>query len=259
MQRIDLNCDMGESFGAYRIGLDGEVIRFISSANIACGFHAGDPRVMSETVRLAKAQGVAVGAHPGFPDLVGFGRRNLDCTPAEVRDDTVYQIGALKGFCALHGVPMQHVKPHGSLYNLCVGNEALLRALAEAIAAVDRGLIWVVLGGAAAEQARKVAAEAGLRVACEGFPDRAYTADGRLAPRRLPGALIEDPERAAEQALRMAREGKVIALDGTVIELEVETLCVHGDNPAALAHVRTIRAALEGEGIRIAPLGAALP
>lgn len=257
MQRIDMNCDMGESFGAYRIGMDGEVIRYVSSANIACGFHAGDPRVMGETVRLAKAHGAAVGAHPGFPDLVGFGRRNLDCTPTEVRDDVIYQIGALKGFCALHGVNMQHVKPHGSLYNLCVGNEGLLRALAEAIAAVDPALIWVVLAGAAAELARKIAAEAGIRVACEGFPDRAYLADGTLAPRRLPGAVIEDPDRAAEQALRMAREGTVIALDGTVIALEVETLCVHGDNPAALGHVRTIRRALEAEGIRIAALGAA--
>jgi UPF0271 protein len=154
---------------------------------------------------------------------------------------------------------MRHVKPHGSLYNLCVGNEALLRALAEAIAAVDPALIWVVLAGAAAELARKVAAEAGIRVACEGFPDRAYRADGTLAPRRLAGAVIEDPDRAAEQALRMAREGKVIALDGTVVALEVETLCVHGDNPAALAHVQTIRRALEAEGIGIAPLGATSP
>ena len=139
MKRIDINCDMGESFGAYTIGMDGEVIRYISSANIACGFHAGDPRVMNRTVKLAKENGVGVGAHPGYPDLAGFGRRNMDCTPDEVRDDVIYQIAALRGFCALHGVKLQHVKPHGSLYNMCVGNESLSRAVAEAIAAVDPG------------------------------------------------------------------------------------------------------------------------
>jgi len=257
MKRIDINCDMGESFGAYTLGLDGEVIRYISSANIACGFHAGDPRVMNRTVKLAGDNGVAVGAHPGYPDLAGFGRRNMDCTPEEVRDDVIYQIGALRGFCALRGVKLQHVKPHGSLYNMCVGNEPLSRVVAEAIAAVDRSLIWVTLGGAQADLARKISAAAGIRVVFEAFPDRAYTPDGKLAPRKLPGAVITDPQRAAEQALRMAKEGSVIALDGTVIEMEVQTLCVHGDNPSALHHVRTIRQALETEGLRIAPVGAA--
>jgi UPF0271 protein len=256
MKEIDINCDMGESFGAYTIGMDGEVIRYISSANIACGFHAGDPGVMNRTVRLAQENGVGVGAHPGYPDLAGFGRRNIDCTPEEVRDDVIYQIGALRGFCALHGVKLQHVKPHGSLYNMCVGNESLSRAVAEAIAAVDRSLLWVTLGGAQAGLARKIAAAAGIRVVFEAFPDRAYTPDGKLAPRKLPGAVLTDPQRAAEQALRMAKEGRVIAMDGTVVDLEVQTLCVHGDNPAALHHVRTIRQALEAEGLHIAPLGA---
>jgi UPF0271 protein len=256
MKMIDINCDMGESFGTYTIGMDSEVIRYISSANIACGFHAGDPRVMNRTVKLAKENGVGVGAHPGYPDLVGFGRRNMDCTPDEVRDDVIYQIAALSGFCTLHGVKLQHVKPHGSLYNMCVGNESLSRAVAEAIAAVDRSLLWVTLGGAQAGLARKIADATGIRVVFEAFPDRAYTPDGKLAPRKLPGAVITDPQRAAEQALRMAKEGRVIATEGTGIEMEVQTLCVHGDNPSAVDHVRTIRQALEAEGLRIVPLGA---
>jgi UPF0271 protein len=255
MKMIDINCDMGESFGAYTIGMDSEVIRYISSANIACGFHAGDPGVMNRTVRLAKENGVGVGAHPGYSDLAGFGRRNMDCTPDEVRDDVIYQIAALRGFCALHGVKLQYVKPHGSLYNMCVGNEPLSRAVAEAIAAVDPELLWVTLGGAQAELAQKIAGAAGLRVVFEAFPDRTYTADGKLAPRKLPGAVITDPKLAAEQALRMAKEGRVIAMDGTVIEMEVHTLCVHGDNPSAVDHVRKIRQMLEAEGLRIVPLG----
>jgi 5-oxoprolinase (ATP-hydrolysing) subunit A len=258
MKRIDINCDMGESFGAYTIGMDSEVIRYISSANIACGFHAGDPRVMCRTVKLARENGVGVGAHPGYPDLVGFGRRNMDCTPDEVRDDVIYQIAALSGFCALHGLKMQHVKPHGNLYNMCVGNESLSGAVAEAIAAVDRSLLWVTLGGVQAGLARKIANAAGIRVVFEAFPDRAYTPDGKLAPRKLPGAVITDPQRAAEQALRMAKEGRVIATDGTVIEMEVHTLCVHGDNPSAVEHVRTIRKMLEDEGLSIVPLGASV-
>ncbi|OPY92136.1 MAG: LamB/YcsF family protein [Syntrophaceae bacterium PtaU1.Bin231] len=258
MNSIDINCDMGESFGAYTIGMDGEVLRYISSANIACGYHAGDPRVMNRTVKAAGENGVGVGAHPGFPDLVGFGRRNMDCTPDEVRDDVIYQVAALKGFCSLHGVKMQHVKPHGSLYNMCVGNEALSRAVAEAIAAVDPTLLWVYLGGASAAQAQKVAREAGIRVVFEAFPDRAYTPDGKLASRKLPGAVIEDPAKAAEQALRMARDGRVIALDGTPLDMEIHTLCVHGDNPSALHHVRTIRQALAAEGISIVSLGKAV-
>ena len=256
MKRIDINCDMGESFGAYKIGMDGEVIRYISSANIACGFHAGDPQVMNRTVKLAKENGVGVGAHPGYPDLAGFGRRNMDCTPDEVRDDVIYQIAALRGFCAIHGVKLQHVKPHGSLYNMCVGNESLSRSVAEAIAAVDPEILWVTLAGAQSGLARKIAAAAGIRVVFEAFPDRAYTPDGKLASRKLPGALITDSKRAVEQALRMAKEGSVIAMDGTVITMEVQTLCVHGDNPSAVDHVRSIRQALDAEGLRIAPLSA---
>jgi 5-oxoprolinase (ATP-hydrolysing) subunit A len=256
MKRIDINCDMGESFGAYTIGMDGEVIKFISSANIACGYHAGDPRVMNRTVKLAKDNLVAVGAHPGYPDLAGFGRRNMDCTPDEVRDFVIYQISALMGFCGLYGVKMQHVKPHGSLYNMCVGNEALSRAVAEAIAAVDPALIWVVLGGARASMAGKIADENGIRIAFEAFPDRTYDPDGKLTSRKRAGAVIEDPKRSAEQALRMATDGEIIAVDGSRLKMEIHTLCLHGDNPAAVEHARTIRRTLEAEGVSISPLGA---
>ncbi|NCO61540.1 MAG: hypothetical protein COZ70_14580 [Deltaproteobacteria bacterium CG_4_8_14_3_um_filter_51_11] len=256
MKTIDLNCDMGESFGAYKIGMDEEVIRYITSANIACGFHAGDPLVMNKTVRLAKDHGVAAGAHPGYPDLAGFGRRKMDCTPDEIRDYLIYQISALKGFCAYHGLKMQHVKPHGGLYNACVGNEGLSRAVTEAIAAVDKDLLWVALGGTGSETAKQIANDAGIRVVFEAFPDRAYTPEGKLAPRSLPGALIKDPAKAAQQALLMAVEGKVTALDGSTITLAAQTLCVHGDNPSALELVRAIRSTLEGAGIKLMPIGA---
>ncbi|MCK9364257.1 MAG: 5-oxoprolinase subunit PxpA [Syntrophales bacterium] len=254
MKKIDINCDMGESFGAYTLGMDGEVIKHISSANIACGYHAGDPQVMSKTVKLAWENGVAVGAHPGYPDLVGFGRRNMDCTPAEVRDFVIYQVAALNGFCSLHGAKMQHVKPHGNLYNMSVGNENLSRAIAEAIAAVDRNLIWVVLGGAQAPLARKIADAAGIRVAFEAFPDRTYDPDGKLTSRKRPGAVIEDPKRSVEQALRMAIDGEVIAVDGSRLQMEIHTLCLHGDNPSAVKHTQAIRLALETEGIGVRSL-----
>ena len=254
MKKIDLNCDMGESFGAWTMGMDGEVIRHVTSANIACGFHAGDPRVMYETVKLAKAHGVGVGAHPGYPDLAGFGRRNMDCTPEEVRDFVAYQIGAMKAFCAMHGVALQHVKPHGSLYNASVGNEAMIRAIVEAVAGVDGEVIYLALGGAQEPLVTKITKEAGIRVAFEAFPDRAYTPEGKLAPRSLPGAVIKDPEVAAERALRMAKEGKIVTTDGSILEMRIDTICVHGDNPSAVELVRTIRSAIEGEGIAVVPM-----
>jgi UPF0271 protein len=255
MKTIDLNCDLGESFGAYTLGMDAEAIRHVTSANVACGFHAGDARVMYRTVEMAKEHGTAVGAHPGYPDLAGFGRRKMECSPGEIRDYVIYQVGALRAFCAAHGVGLQHVKPHGSLYNESVGNEPLLRTLMEAVARVDRDLIYLALGGAQAPLVRRLAGEAGIRVAFEAFPDRAYTPDGKLAPRSMPGAVIEDPEVAAERALVMARDGKVVAVDGTVLEMEIHTLCVHGDNPAAVALVRRIRDVLGKGGVRVAPLG----
>ncbi len=249
--RIDLNCDMGESFGAYKIGLDEAVIRHITSANIACGWHAGDPMVMNKTVKMAAENNVGIGAHPGYPDLLGFGRRKMDCLPDEVRNYVVYQIGAMKGFCAAHGATLRHVKPHGGLYNTIVENEALARAVAEAIASVDPGLTWVTLAGPKREIMARIARGVGLQVVFEAFPDRAYSPEGTLVSRREPGAVIKDPEQVAERALKMAREGKVIAGDGSEIALEPQTLCVHGDTPGAVNLVIQIRELLESNGIEL--------
>jgi UPF0271 protein len=256
--KMDLNCDMGESFGAYTLGLDHEVIKYITSANIACGWHAGDPMVMDRTVRMAVENRVAVGAHPGYPDLLGFGRRNMDCTPDEIRNYLIYQIGALQAFCTANGTRLRHVKPHGNLYLTAVEDERVARAVAEAIMSVDEKLIFVALAGAKGELMRKVGQEMGLKVAYEAFPDRAYTPEGTLVSRRQPGAVIKDPEEVAERAVRMAKERKVMAVDGTEIQLEAQTLCVHGDNPAAVDLVRRIRDSLEKEGVELRPLAEVL-
>lgn len=256
MRHIDLNCDMGEGFGAYKLGMDTDVIRHISSANIACGWHAGDPLVMDRTVKMAKERGVGVGAHPGYPDRIGFGRRNLDCTAEEVRNYVVYQVGALRAFCRVHGVKLQHVKPHGALYLTAVADETVARAVAEAIVSVDPSLLYVALAGAKGKTMRRIGQEVGLKVVYEAFPDRAYTAEGTLVSRLRPGAVIKDPTTVAERALRMAREGVVIAEDGTEIDLEVQTLCVHGDTPTAVDLVRNIRRTLEAEDIEVRPMGA---
>ena len=255
MARIDLNSDMGESYGAYTLGMDEAVLKHVTSANIACGFHAGDPIVMDRTVRLAKENGVSVGAHPGFPDLIGFGRRAMDCTHEEIRNFVIYQIGALKAFCDANGVTLSHVKPHGALYNEAVERESVARPIAEAVVSVDPDLLYVALAGAKGEVVRKVGEEVGLKVVYEAFPDRAYTKEGSLASRKIPGTVIKDPEVVAERALLMAKEGKVVAMDGTVIPLDVHTLCVHGDNPEAVALVAGIRKRLEDEGIEVRPMG----
>jgi UPF0271 protein len=255
--RMDLNCDMGESFGAYTLGMDREVLPFITSANVACGWHAGDPEVMERTVRSAAERGVGIGAHPGYPDLLGFGRRNLDCTPDDVRRYVIYQVGALQGFCRAHGVPLQHVKAHGALYLTAVEREDIARAAAEGVASVDPGLIFVALAGAKGEVMRHVGQQVGLRVAYEAFPDRAYTPEGTLQSRRIAGAVISDSAEVGRRALRMAAEGRVTAVDGSELTLEVQTLCVHGDTPSAVDLVRTIRATLEQAGVRVAAMGAA--
>lgn len=255
MKRIDLNCDMGESFGAYKLGMDEEVIQHITSANIACAWHAGDPLVMDRTVKMAVDRGVGVGAHPGYPDLLGFGRRNLDCTMEEVRNYVIFQIGALQAFCKVHGTKLQHVKPHGALYLTAVEKEDVARAVAEAIVSVDPGLIYVALAGAKGELVRRIGREVGLKVAYEAFPDRAYTPEGSLVSRRLPGAVIKDPREVSERALRMAKEGIVIAVDGTEVPLEAQTLCVHGDTPSAVDLVKGIRDNLEAEGVSVIPMG----
>ncbi len=255
MLTIDLNCDMGESFGPYKLGRDEDVIKHISSANIACGWHAGDALVMNRSVQLAAAQGVGVGAHPGYPDLMGFGRRNMDCTPEEIRNYVTYQIGALSAFCAANGVKMRHVKPHGNLYLMAIENEAVATAVAQAIVSVDQSLIYVALAGRKGALMTGIGEKLGLKVVYEAFPDRAYTPEGSLASRREPGAVISDPNLVAERALKMAEEGKVFATDGTEIDLRVDTLCVHGDNPSAVELVKKIHGLLECEGIAVKPMG----
>ncbi len=252
---IDLNSDMGEGFGAYRLGDDAALLDVVTSANVACGFHAGDPRVMGGLVALAREKGVAVGAHPGFADLVGFGRREIAVTAEEVATDVLYQIGALAAFCRAAGVPLRHVKLHGALYNRLMLDEPLAAAAAGAIASFDGGLIVVGLPGSALERA---ALAAGLPYAREAFPDRAYTPDGTLASRRLPGALITDPAEVARRAVRMAREGRVGTIDGGEIALAADTLCIHGDTPNAVELARAVRAALDVDGIAILPLAEVL-
>lgn len=256
MKRIDLNCDMGESFGAYTIGMDAEVMTHITSANIACGFHAGDPLVMNRTVKMAREKNVGIGAHPGYPDLMGFGRRPLACSEEEITQYVIYQVSALKGFCRAHGTVLQHVKPHGALYLDAVDNDTVARGVARGILSVDPNLLYVALAGKKGETMRQVGAELGLKVVYEAFPDRAYTPEGTLVSRKQPGAVISDPEAVAGRALAMA-EGYVMAVDGTRIELEAHSLCVHGDNPAAVALVKNIRQALEAGGIRVIPMGRA--
>ncbi|UCH21034.1 MAG: LamB/YcsF family protein [Deltaproteobacteria bacterium] len=256
MKKIDLNCDMGESFGTYELGMDGKVIQYITSANIACGWHAGDPLVMDTTVKMAVDHGVGVGAHPGYPDLLGFGRRNMDCTPDEIRKYLVYQIGALQAVCKVNGTVLRHVKPHGALYLTAVEDENVARAVAEAIVNVDSGLMFVALAGAKGKLMTRIGEEVGLRVVYEAFPDRAYTPEGNLVSRRLPGAVIKDPQEVSERALRMAQDGEVIAVDGTNISLDVQTLCVHGDTPTAVDLVKFIRETLEAEAVTLAPMAA---
>ena len=248
--RFDFNCDMGESFGAWKMGLDEEVIRFITSANIACGFHAGDPATMRRTVRLAEAHGVGVGAHPGFPDLQGFGRRNLAASPDDVRDDLVYQIGGLTGFT--RAKKLQHVKPHGALYNMAVPGGELARAIGEAVLEADPSLVLVVLAGSKwADQAERM----GLRVAREAFADRALMPDGTLVPRSKPGAVIHDTRQVIERSIRLATERTVVAISGELVHVEADTLCLHGDTPDAVGLASALRAALEGAGVVLSPLG----
>ncbi len=254
MSTIDLNCDMGESFGAYTIGADAEVMRSISSANVACGYHGGDPAVMRRTVRLAREAGVSVGAHPGFPDLAGFGRREMRLAPQEVEDMILYQIGALAGIAAAEGVRLRHVKAHGALYNMAVRDRALADAIARAVRAFDASLTLFVLP---ASELQRAGEAAGLQVALEGFADRSYEPDGSLTPRSRPGAVIHDPRDVVTRAVRMATGGGVTASDGSQVPLRVDTICTHGDTPGAAELTRLLRAGLEREGITVAPSGSA--
>ncbi len=246
---IDLNSDLGESFGAWRMGDDAAMLAVVSSANVACGFHAGDPAGILSTLRAAASRGVSVGAHVSYPDLVGFGRRNMDMASADLQASVIYQIGALQGLAAAAGTRVRYVKPHGALYNFIAHDARQAADVMAAVKAVDASLGLVVLAGSAlAGWAR----EAGLRTVEEAFADRGYRADGSLVPRNQPGAVLHDPEAVAERMLQLARDGTVTAVDGSVVRVRAESICVHGDSPGAVAMAQRVRERLTAEGIRIA-------
>lgn len=245
VKRLLLNCDMGESFGSWRMGLDAEVMPFIDCANIACGYHAGDPGIMRRTVALALEHQVTIGAHPAYPDLVGFGRRSMACSNEEIRDLLHYQIGALDGICKVQGGRVGYVKPHGALYNDMMADPHKLRAVLQAIAAYDRHLPLMLMATADNRAAQALGDELGVTLWFEAFADRAYTASGHLVSRRLPGAVHHDPALVIEQALRLARGQALVADDGSAVQLRASTLCVHGDNDSSVAAVRQIRQALD--------------
>jgi len=249
--KIDLNSDLGESFGRYKLGLDEEVMKYITSANIACGWHAGDPLVMRNTVRVAKDMNVEVGAHPGYPDLMGFGRRYMGITREEARNYILYQIGALYAFVKAEGLTLQHVKPHGALYNALIRDEELTRGVLEGIADFDKNIIFV---GLSMSKPLEIAEEMGLKVAHEVFADRAYNPDGTLVSRRKPGAVIHNKEEIAERVISMVKDGGVKAINGEWVELKADTICVHGDNPKAVEITAYLRKCLEEEGIKIVPM-----
>lgn len=255
MYKVDLNSDLGESFGRYTLGMDADILPLVSSANVACGYHASDPLVMNKTIAMAKEAGVRVGAHPGFPDLMGFGRRNMDVSPAEAKAYTLYQLGALDAFCKAHGVKMQHVKPHGAMYNMAGKDYALSKAICEAIYEYDKDLIVMALSGGELVHA---AEDMGLKVAREVFADRAYEEDGSLVNRRKEGAMITDENEAIARVVRMIKEQKVTAITGKDIPIKADSVCVHGDGVKALAFVKKIRETLTAEGIEIVPLEAIL-
>ena len=249
MRTIDLNCDMGESFGPWRMGNDAELMRHISSVNIACGFHAGDASTMRRTIELAIEHELAIGAHPGFPDLQGFGRRDMKMSAREVFDIVQYQVSALKGMCEARQVRLHHVKPHGALYNKAARDPELAAAIAEAVREIDPDLVLYGLSGSESiAQARAL----GLRAAAEVFADRTYDAAGNLSPRSVPGALITDAGTASAQAVRMIREGKVTSLDGRDVAIDADTICIHGDGTKALEFAVAVAEAIKALDIRIA-------
>jgi UPF0271 protein len=252
MMRLDLNADVGESFGAYSMGQDALLMRSITSASIAAGFHGGDPSVLRDTIRSAKAHGVAVGAHPGFPDLAGFGRREMRLSPQEAEDLVLYQVAAVAGVARAGGMRLQHVKPHGALYNMAARDPALATAIARGIAALDPSL---VLYGLPDSELLKAGRAAGLRVAAEGFADRAYAPDGSLAARSQPGSVIYDPALVVSRAIRMVKEQLVIAVDGSALTIRVDTMCVHGDTPGAGHLAAELRAGLESAGVVVRAIG----
>lgn len=253
INQFDLNSDMGESFGWFKHGVDEDIIKSITSANLACGFHGGDPSVMRQTVQLARDHGVAVGAHPGFPDLIGFGRRNINAKPAEVKDYVTYQVGALQAFCQAAGIPLQHVKPHGALYMMALEDEALSEAIVEAVLELDDRLLLYTTGGTATED---VARRKGLRVVREFFGDRPLHSSGWI----MFGYNLEDagggtPEGIAKRVVQVVTEGKTVTVDGQTIDFEADSVCVHSDTPGATQFMRTIRQELEAAGVEVRPAG----
>ncbi|HEY8700976.1 MAG TPA: 5-oxoprolinase subunit PxpA [Arthrobacter sp.] len=248
MPRIDLNSDVGESFGRWTLGDDEAMFRYVSSANVACGFHAGDPTVIRTTCRKAAAAGVVVGAHVGYRDLAGFGRRFLDVSPAELADDVVYQLGALQALAAAEGARVSYVKPHGGLYNAIVHHTGQAQAVVDAVQAFDPDLPILGLPGS---EVLRLAEAAGLRPVPEAFADRAYNPDGTLVPRSRPGAVLEDPAQVAGQVLRMATGSSVRAIDGSLLKIRAESICVHGDSPGAVDMAGAVRAALAEAGVAI--------
>ena len=247
---IDLNADMGESFGAWTMGDDTALMPWVTSANVACGFHAGDPATIAATVALAIQHGVAIGAHPGLPDLQGFGRRTLQVTEEQVYQMTLYQAGAVRAFAEAAGGRLHHLKAHGALYNMAARDEALSRGLARAVKALGDGVQMYVLAGSVMET---VARDAGLSVRCEVFADRRYMPDGTLAPRTRADALITDQAESVAQVLRMVREGRLVAVDGTAVTVQADTVCIHGDKPTAVPFVRALRQALASVSVAVAP------
>lgn len=248
MLRVDLNCDIGESFGAWTMGADAAILPHVTSVNIACGFHAGDPSVMRATADAAAVLGLAIGAHPGLPDLIGFGRRTMSVSAADAYDMVVYQVGAMAAVARAAGTTLRHVKPHGALYNMAAAQPALADAIARAVRDVDAALILVGLSGSASINA---GTQHGLRTAREVFADRNYRADGSLVPRSSPDALITDVDLAVSRALRMVRTCRVFATDGTEIAVVADTICIHGDAPGAAAFAQHIRSALHADGIAV--------
>jgi UPF0271 protein len=248
MARIDLNADLGESYGRWRMPHDRDLLDLVTSANVACGFHAGDPPAMLETVRQAAQRGVSIGAHPGYPDLMGFGRRDLDASPAEVTAYVIYQIGALQACCAAAGTKLRYVKPHGALYNRAVRHMPTAQAINQAILAVDPGLVLLCLAGT---EWLAEARGAGLAVAAEAFIDRNYEPDGTLTPRSEPDAVLHDPESCGERAVRLVTDGVLTARDGSTLVLRPDSLCAHGDGPTAVALLDTVRRRLTAAGVTI--------
>jgi UPF0271 protein len=254
MPKIDLVADLGESFGAWTMGADEAILDLLTSANVACGFHAGDPRTMDSTVARCVERGVAIGAHPSFPDLVGFGRRAMDLTADEVRTDTIYQLGALAGFAAAHGTTLSHLAPHGRLGNLVATRPDYAQAVVDAVAAVDPTLVVLAQDGCLADAARA----RGIAVGIVGIADRAYQADGTLVPRSRPGAVIHDATTIAARTVQMVTEGCLEAVDGSRVDVRADTILLHGDNPTAVDNARAVRDALLAAGVQLAPLAEVL-